>query len=284
MEWNTFGHDHVKDILAQQLSVGHFSHAYFFVGSEGLGKRTLAHEFAQLIRGDRTARHDADILQTTVSSDFGVANMRDWLAAVKFKPTHGTYKIAILDNADALNTESANALLKTLEEPSLSTILILIARSRAVPLTILSRCQVFTFNRLTEDALKQFAEQRDIAVNEQLLVYSFGSPGKLVALSQDKAKLSALVAVEQEFIRLMASSLQDRLLAATKLAALDTADLEVAFSVWQWYVLRHYVPLSSVFLSWLRQVQELSALLRTSANKKFIMQRLVLALPASVKQ
>jgi len=141
--WKSEGNAVVKKVLEAQLARQEFAHAYLFLG-EGVNTYALALAFAHKIRGKQSGNNDSDIFTLSVSEDFGVAETRELINRLSVRPLSGKHKVGIVDNAHMLNTQSANALLKTIEEPSSSTIIMLVARNRSLPSTILSRCQIFT--------------------------------------------------------------------------------------------------------------------------------------------
>src|ERR1051326_2085116 len=150
--WVSFGHKHVKNLLEKQLATKNLSHAYLFKGPSGVGKRTLALELAkQILAGENLSTHP-DFQMLDASGEIVMEQALEFLERLHLKPFIGQKKVAVINHAQNLNTASSNALLKTLEEPSPSTIIILIAEGAVLP-TIISRCQVFNFNAFTEDDL-----------------------------------------------------------------------------------------------------------------------------------
>src|SRR3989338_9093236 len=112
--WSTIGHAQVRRILDRQIQKNAFAHAYIFTGPKGVGKFTLAQEFARKVRELSITGFDPDITSLAVTQEFGVEQTRNLLSSLSVKPFSGGYKVVILDDADNLNVQSANALLKTL--------------------------------------------------------------------------------------------------------------------------------------------------------------------------
>ena len=171
MPWHSIrGHDRVVAELRRSLEQGRFPHAMLFVGLEGIGKRTFARKLAQSLLCETVAADRLDpcescpgCLQVEAQThpdyteaarpedrhELPIAVIRDLCEHFALKPARGIRKIAILDDADDLNEEAANAFLKTLEEPPPGAVLILIGTSVEVQLqTIVSRCQVVRFDPL----------------------------------------------------------------------------------------------------------------------------------------
>jgi DNA polymerase-3 subunit delta' len=178
MPWHSIlGHDREVDILRRGLAQGRLPHAFLFVGPEGIGKRSFANVFAQALLCDvrpETALDPCgvcpsclqveagthpDILRVARPEDkhdLGIALIRDLCLDLGLKPASGRRKVAIIDDADDLNDEAANAFLKTLEEPPPGSVLILIGTSAEMQLdTIISRCRVLRFDPLNETELAQ---------------------------------------------------------------------------------------------------------------------------------
>lgn len=142
-QWHTREHAAVKELLDMQLQTGRVAHAYVFMGPEGVGKLTLAQEFASRLGGQRGS---------VVQFDFataGLPELRELLARVALKPL-GSHQVVICDGAQHISVHTGNALLKTLEEPPTATTFILVSNSRRVLPTIASRCQLVFFGRTSE--------------------------------------------------------------------------------------------------------------------------------------
>lgn len=159
------GHRGAIDILKGALATDRLAHAYLFSGQDGIGKRLVALNFAKAvncldIRGDGEpcdnciscrkieSQNHPDVFVVEPEGRFiKIGQVRELQRRLQLKAVEGRYKVCIMDGADCLNPASANALLKTLEEPAERTILILIAISmNSIPATVLSRCQKIRFS------------------------------------------------------------------------------------------------------------------------------------------
>jgi len=202
-----YGHERQIAILKKAIAQKRVGHAYLFSGINGAGKRTLAGEFAKALNCERAdtlhdacekcssclkARHasHADIIFIAAEGQFIRINaIREIQERMKFKPLEGGWRAVIIDDADKMNDHAANALLKTLEEPSAANILILVSsRPYSLPATIISRCRHMRFNPLPATAVSRFlGEQRGMDRQKASLLagLSGGSVGRALELDQE---------------------------------------------------------------------------------------------------
>ncbi len=135
--------------LGNALKAGKLSHAYLFCGADQQGITEFAVNFAKNIlqksSGSIAAKLNPDLIR--VSGDMlKIENIRNLIAELYLKPYQSDYKVAVVESFENATPEAANSILKTLEEPSPSTIIILLARNKQTLLpTIISRCQVLYF-------------------------------------------------------------------------------------------------------------------------------------------
>jgi DNA polymerase III subunit delta' len=195
MTWHgIIGHDEIVERFRLALRRRRLASSFLFAGPAGIGKRTFAVKFAQALLCEKSpeealdpCEHCPSCLQVDAGShpDFQLISKpgdksfiplelligdkehrrREGLCRqIALKPMMGRRKIAVIDDADYLNAEGANALLKTLEEPPLDSILILIGTSPAVQLpTIRSRCQLIRFQPLDAEAVAQLLAAQGVA-------------------------------------------------------------------------------------------------------------------------
>jgi DNA polymerase-3 subunit delta' len=211
MAWERIrGHDDVRRRFEGAAGRGRLGHAYLFAGPPGVGKRLFAGELAKALLCESPAGPLAacdrcpscTLVAAGTHPDFVVARkpddklelpidtIRELCGTLGLKPARGRRKIAVVEDADVFNEESANGFLKTLEEPPPGSLLILLATSAETQLsTIRSRCQLVQFRPLPPDDLRAvLAEQgvSDPAKIERLARLAAGSPGRAVALNDDE--------------------------------------------------------------------------------------------------
>jgi DNA polymerase-3 subunit delta' len=217
---NLQGHDDVVEQFRRTLAANRLASTYLFVGPEGVGKRAFALRLAQVLLCQRHesaemqpcgecdscrlaeagSHPDIDVVsllkdkRNLLISQFigdGDARNREGLCHnISMRPMLGRRRVAIIDDADRLTTESANCLLKTLEEPPTGAVIILIgtSRSRQLP-TILSRAQVVRFQPLPLEVVRDLVLAEGLAAEEasatRIAERSSGSLARARALADD---------------------------------------------------------------------------------------------------
>lgn len=176
-----------KDVVGQQaitrtllnaIEHNHLAQALLFCGPRGVGKTTCARILAKKINQDGTEQKEEDfafnIFELDAASNNSVDDIRNLIDQVRIPPQVGKYKVYIIDEVHMLSQSAFNAFLKTLEEPPKHAIFILATteKHKIIP-TILSRCQIFDFKRITvKDAaeyLKTIAERQGISAEDDAL-------------------------------------------------------------------------------------------------------------------
>ena len=149
------GQEHITKTLNNAINNNHIAHAYLFCGPRGVGKTTCARIFATLVN-DNT-QSDYNVFELDGASNNSVDDIRNLIDQVKVPPQIGKYKIYIIDEVHMLSKAAFNAFLKTLEEPPKHSIFILATteKEKIIP-TILSRCQIFDFNRISNNQISNY--------------------------------------------------------------------------------------------------------------------------------
>lgn len=163
------GQEQVIKSLADSLKRGKINHAYVFAGPRGTGKTSVARIFAHAVNDfDYQLEDDyLDIIEIDAASNNGVDNIRELREKAIIAPTKGKYKVYIIDEAHMLTKSAANALLKLLEEPPEHVIFVMATTEiDKIPITILSRTQVYTFSLADPEVM--LAHLQKIAKTEQI--------------------------------------------------------------------------------------------------------------------
>jgi len=172
------GQQAITDTLENAIANNHLAQALLFCGPRGVGKTTCARILAKKINEDGHEIEDEDfafnIFELDAASNNSVDDIRSLTDQVRIPPQVGNYKVYIIDEVHMLSQAAFNAFLKTLEEPPKHAIFILATteKHKIIP-TILSRCQIFDFKRITvKDAaeyLKYIAGEQDIIAEDDAL-------------------------------------------------------------------------------------------------------------------
>lgn len=185
------GQEHITTTLKNAIKSGHLAHAFLFCGPRGVGKTTCARILAKTINCENIGKDgeacnechscksfnqgtSMNIHELDAASNNSVDDIRSLVEQVRFAPQAGKYKVYIIDEVHMLSSAAFNAFLKTLEEPPSYAIFILATteKHKILP-TILSRCQIFDFKRITlqdtVDHLQNIANKEDIKTEETAL-------------------------------------------------------------------------------------------------------------------
>src|ERR1700744_2587353 len=179
------GQEHITTTLKNAIKNQHLAHAFLFCGRRGVGKTTCARILAKTINCENpTPDMEAcnvcptcvsfknstsfNIFELDAASNNSVDDIRELINQVRFAPQQGKYKVYIIDEVHMLSAAAFNAFLKTLEEPPPYAIFILATteKHKILP-TILSRCQIFDFKRITTHDI--VAHLQSIATKEGMV-------------------------------------------------------------------------------------------------------------------
>ncbi|HOW56900.1 MAG TPA: DNA polymerase III subunit delta', partial [Smithellaceae bacterium] len=246
-----YGHEKQIEILKRAQIQERVGHAYLFNGAPGIGKRTLALEFARALnctafdeQNDACGRclscrkiehhNHPDIAQIAADGQFIRINaVREIQEQMRFRPLEATRRVFIIDDADRMNEQAANALLKTLEEPTVHNLLILItARPHTLPRTILSRCRQMRFQPLTTaDVVRYLRDKLNMEEKQAVLLagISGGSPG--LALEQNKDET---IAGRQEILNMLGATRSKNPLSLLSFASFfgrDKKEIKLSLSI-----------------------------------------------------
>ena len=204
------GQEDAKKLLKNAVMSGNHSHAYILSGEKGSGKMMLAEAFATMLQCENPSddacmechsckqslsRNNPDIIYVTREegkANIGVDVVREKIVNdVDIKPYSNKYKIYIVDEAERMNQQAQNAILKTIEEPPEYAIIILLtANHNAFLQTILSRCVLIQMKSVDTESIKNILKNKYETVDYQAnMVASFaqGNVGKAIALATDSS-------------------------------------------------------------------------------------------------
>lgn len=240
-DWSIIGHQCIQNYLQKSIIYGRIFHAYLFIGSEFLGKNTLAEKFCQSIlcysASNKSGKSgNIPCLQCTTCQQFqrglypdyfrlerAAGNKNITVASVRLlqnqlskKTFANNFKCVVITDVHFMNISAMNALLKILEEPPTHTVFILIAPNmRSVPATIASRCHSLFFETVSDCDLLHYAEQHadERAYAVEFVSESGGKPGKLIDFMQHPKKHETVRLLAQNFVKILETpSLADQLL------------------------------------------------------------------------
>lgn len=189
------GNENIKEQLKKIIELNKLSHSYLFIGTDGIGKKLIAKEFAKMILCNESKFYcnkckSCIEFDTNNNSDFFLikpdgANIKiDQIRKMQKKiweaPVVSNKKVYILDNADLMTKEAQNCILKTLEEPPNSVIIILIgSREDKFLTTIKSRCTILKFQNISDMQIKQYIKEvYNVNLLDKIIGISQGSIGK----------------------------------------------------------------------------------------------------------
>ncbi|OGO74608.1 MAG: DNA polymerase III, subunit gamma and tau [Chromatiales bacterium RIFOXYA1_FULL_46_5] len=246
------GQDHVKTALTNALNHNRLHHAYLFTGTRGVGKTTIARIFAKSLNCETGVTSTpcgvcsacveidqgffVDLLEIDAASRTKVEDTRDLLDNVQYAPSRGRYKVYLIDEVHMLSRHSFNALLKTLEEPPPHVKFLLATTDpQKLPVTVLSRCLLFSLKALSPEQIKQhlsyvLAQEGIPAAEDALALLARAAKGSLrdslsltdQAIAQSNSNITVplvrdmLGYLEQQWAELLLAAVINRDLAALK--------------------------------------------------------------------
>jgi DNA polymerase-3 subunit delta' len=242
-QWPDNGHDAQAQILQKSITQDSLAHAYLFYGPEGIGKKELASVFvASLLCSDEQLRpcgscENCRSISENVypdlhwvnpesdTSSISIDQIRSLKRLLHFRSVSSKPKIALITGAESMTLLAANALLKVLEEPPQGVILVLIAHSlRAIPATVLSRCQLLRCRTISDRALRGILESLSDDSDLKDMAASLASGRTRYAREFLITGLSPYHTQTEAIFQLIESPLLTRLLQTSELARYQSAE------------------------------------------------------------
>lgn len=295
------GNKKAVNVLQRSIENAMINHAYLFSGPESVGKFALAKMFASsLIAGkelnldtdnfDKDSLLDLIVVESeivekkgvTKKKDISIEQVREAKQKLSLYPYHGKYKVLIIDGAHRMNNSGQNALLKILEEPNPTTIIILVTHEidRILP-TIISRLQVLNFGLVSEGDMRE-GFGVDFSFATDAIELAIGRPGLAVHLNENEDERNFRKSALSEFQKIKNGSINDKFKLAEELAK-DSGKTQEKLNIWLWEMrkLAQNVDINEQKLIYenMEKVQEsLTTLKRTNANARLVLEVLFMGL------
>lgn len=309
---NVIGHKDIIHFFDRARAEKRLAHAYCFIGQEHVGRRWVAKNLAASILGVPITKlavtpdfvsveQSFDEKKGKTNKDIEIEQIRHLQDMLQLKPYLGGYKVGMIDQAEKMNTKTANAFLKTLEEPSGKTILILIITDESqLPATILSRCQNIYFHPVVSGEIQEALVKKGVIDNQagEIARLSHGLPGLAVEWSQHAEAYEAYKEDIQRFASLLGKPLAEKIKVIEPL--LESGDDHIAarlrlkdmLSLWQ-LLLRdmtqigkqiHTLPSQTrlstgVYVEVLSRIDRAQTLLEENIHPRLLLEHILVRIP-----
>jgi len=235
VSWGFIGNEPAVSRLRRQIAQNRIRHAYLFTGPQAIGKRTLSLRFAQGLNCERPERPgdfcapgdpvacrvcrgvpnqtDPDLHVLTPEESIRVDEIRRLQSRLALAPYGGRWRIALLPDFHQATVSSANAMLKTLEEPPARVVLLLTSPEQELLLpTVVSRCEVVPLRSVATDTILKSLLERGLASERAVLLAAVadGRPGRAISLSEDSAAAQERTAALQGISEFMQMGISQR--------------------------------------------------------------------------
>lgn len=247
------GHKKIKDSLEKEIELGNYSQAYIFSGPKGVGKYSLAKEFACGLVSDKgfsaldpkechAAGVDMVLVSPLVEEKKGVTKEKeitleqilDARKELANFPYRGKVKVLIVDESDRMTLKAQNALLKVAEEPNSTSVIILVtSRPNKLLATIQSRCRHITFGLVDQKEIESYFASQKREVASELVTFSMGRPGILKNLLEDKEKIFWFRSSKDKLDKALDGSLNEKMKLAEDLSK-NVPEAIQNMEFWSW--------------------------------------------------
>ena len=186
------GNDKLKKELIHSVEINKTSHSYLFIGTEGIGKKLIAEEFAKMLLAVKDTENSPDfsIIEPDGNS-IKIEQIREFQKKVSEKPIISNKKVYIINDSDKMTVEAQNFLLKTLEEPpEFVTIILIGSNENSFLSTIKSRCMILHFEKISDEQIQKYLQDNhQTEINSKIMLEACqGSIGKALEI-KDKQEL-----------------------------------------------------------------------------------------------
>lgn len=186
------GNDKLKKELIHSVETNKTSHSYLFIGTEGIGKKLIAEEFAKMVLAVKDTENSPDfsIIEPDGNS-IKIEQIREFQKKVSEKPIISNKKVYIINDSDKMTVEAQNCLLKTLEEPpEFVTIILIGSNENSFLSTIKSRCMILHFEKISDEQIQKYLQDNhQTEINSKIMLEACqGSIGKALEI-KDKQEL-----------------------------------------------------------------------------------------------
>ncbi len=269
---NIIGQDRALILLEQAISLNRIAPAYLFVGVSGIGRSLAAQGFAQLLLTQNLSEEKKSLTKNKILhrnhpdlrwleptySDCGelitvsqaiakdlkrktppqirIEQIRQLIEFINRPPLESSRLVVVIEDAHTMPEATANALLKTLEEPGKATLILIAPSTESLLSTIVSRCQAIPFQRLSPQGLQQVLEttgHQEILQHPELLQLAQGSPGEAIAA------WSRLQEIPPDLLQKLQQIPKNHLV-ALRLAKTITQELDLTTQLWLVDYLQYY--------------------------------------------
>lgn len=258
--WPIVGNQPITDFLQTSLENKNTAQAYLFYGPAHLGKTTVANLFVrslfcqdanrpcfvcQACRAIENNIHPeviwlnrlTDEKTSKVKKNITIEQVRGLIQKLNLHSFSDSFKVAVIENANHLSLEAANALLKTLEEPNARTVIILLADNiNTLPKTILSRCLKLKFLPVTDQLIEKHLGSLKVETKKakRLTALAFGRPGLAIDFAASQDLYQDYSELAKEIVGLSAKSLAERFSAVTDfLATKNTQEINQLLNLFE---------------------------------------------------
>jgi DNA polymerase-3 subunit delta' len=337
--WQTIGQDRALALLQRSLEVGSVSHAYMFIGPAHSGKMTLAMDLARALNceGEKkpcgqcepcrkvTDLKHADVQVVGVAAEdpsteskskteISIEQIRQIQHTASLPPFEGRYRVYIIENAELLSVEAANALLKTLEEPESKIVfIVLVTDSSALLETVVSRCQPVEFVPVSSEKIKESLINNwgvDPEKASLLTQLSGGRIGWAVSAAQDEKMIEQRSEIVSDMLDIIDADIETRFALSTQLAGKFGSDrsyvferLDILLGIWRDMLMVKTESRENItnidrideltrmverrtlsgIRSFIRNIQKANVELRQNANPRLVLEVLMINIPDASK-